>query len=80
MKVLLLGLGIVGFMFAIPASSQAQNCQQLAQNCMRHGGSYSRCYAGVPACLRTCKMVGPYTGKAFYATTGCGKHRKKHKG
>lgn len=53
--------------------AHAASCNDLANNCMRSGGTKDRCFAAdvMANCRNTCVMIGPYSGKPFKATSGC---------
>lgn len=64
-----------GFLWFLVDSANAASCTDLANNCMRNGGVKDRCFAAdvMARCKSTCVMIGPYSGKAFKATSGCKK-------
>jgi len=76
MKILKAGSAIL-FLILGTASVNATTCQDLVQNCVVKGGTKQACNKNLRQCLKTCTMVGPYSGRSFQADEGCGSRRKK---
>jgi hypothetical protein len=78
MKFVAITVAAISFL-VFPVGTQATTCERLAQNCIKNGGTHARCFEPVKIahCKKTCELAGPYTGKMFYATEGCGTNRKK---
>ncbi|MFA6266018.1 MAG: hypothetical protein WC670_09940 [Pseudolabrys sp.] len=76
MKLIVTGCAFLLLSFVVP-SANATTCQDLVQNCVVKGGSKQTCGKNINHCLKTCTMVGAYSGKSFQANEGCGSNRKK---
>jgi hypothetical protein len=65
MKAILLGVAIASILISTAA---AETCGQLAENCMKQGGSRDRCYGpAFTGCKKTGTYIGSNSGKTFQA-------------
>lgn len=77
MRQVMFFLATVSFLSILPVAANAASCTQLANNCIKNGGTKEGCFApdAMAYCKKNCEMIGPYTGKRFPATSGCEKKK-----
>jgi hypothetical protein len=73
-KLIFAGLGAFGLSIATLSTASATDCRAFQSSCEAkyHGPDPQACQKAAADCMKTCRFVGPTTGRA-YTAVGTGK-------